>query len=66
MEKKYYYSLREGRFGDEIYVKERKVKGYTGYFRDFENIIAEGKSIKETQTKLWNAAYDIFKNFMNK
>jgi uncharacterized Zn finger protein len=55
-----------GNFGNEIYVEDPKEGGFTAYFADIPNIIVEGETIKEAQTRLWNATYDVLKHFMNR
>jgi len=57
---------KNGKFGKEIYVKDLKIGGYTGFFKDFPNIITQGETIKETQQNLWNTVYDVLKYFLEK
>lgn len=55
------YGIRKGKFGDEIYLKDIKQGGYTGYFNDFPQMVTQGETIKEAQNRLWNIAYDTLK-----
>jgi len=58
--------VRKGRFGDELYVGSNREPGYTAYFRDFPEIVAQsGGTVKEAQTRLWNTAYDVFKYLLS-
>lgn len=66
MKEHYNYKTRKGKFGKEIYVKDPHQGGYTAFFQDFPNIVTEGKTIKEAQTRLWNATYDVVKYLMKK
>jgi hypothetical protein len=60
------YTKRTGKLGSEIFVYDFKSGGYTGFFKDFSNIISQGETIKETQTNLWNTLYDVLKYFTEK
>jgi len=60
------WEAREGKFGLEIYVLDEKQGGYTAFFKDFQNIIAQGETLDEAQLNLWNTVYDVLKNFLNK
>ena len=64
LKNKYEYSILEGKFGDEIYVKDPKLGGYTAYFRDFPNIVAQGETKKEAQENLWNTTHDVLKHLL--
>lgn len=59
------YTTRNGKFGTEVYVKDPKMGGYTGYFNDFPGMVTEGKTIKDVQTRLWNVAYDTMSFLLN-
>lgn len=55
---------RKGKLGTEMYVTNAKEGGYTAYFKDFPQIVAQsGGTIKEAQTNLWNTVYDVLKYF---
>lgn len=58
--------VRKGKFGEELYVGSNQEPGYTSYFRDFPNIVTQGETIKEAQTRLWHVVYDVLKHFLNK
>jgi hypothetical protein len=58
------YIIKKGKFGDETYVKDPKLGGYTVFFKDFPNIMAEGKTIKEAHECLWNTTYDVLKHLI--
>lgn len=58
------YKIKEGLLGKEIYVKDKKIGGYSVYFKDFPEIVAEGESLKEARKNLWDATYDILKYLM--
>jgi predicted RNase H-like HicB family nuclease len=53
--------IRTGKLGTEIYVRDPKQGGFTGFFKDFPNIITEGETIDEAQKNLWNTIYDVLK-----
>jgi len=58
--------VRHGRLGDELYIGSNKEPGYTAYFRDFPEIVAQSSgTIKEAQTRLWNTAYDVLKYLLS-
>ena len=57
---------KTGKLGEEIYVKDQKVGGYTAFFKDFSNIASEGETLKEAQKNLWNTLYDVLKHLLNK
>jgi len=60
------HTIKKGKLGNEVYVKDSKVGGYTGFFQDFPQIVSEGETIKQVQTKLWNVVYDTLKHFLKK
>lgn len=70
MKKKAIYKIINGKLGEEIYIKDEKTDGYTGYFKEFPSLLSKGNTIKETRKRLWDAAYDVLKhligNFKNK
>lgn len=43
-----------------IMVEDPKIKGYTAFFKQFPNIIAEGDSDEEASMNLMNAVHDVF------
>jgi predicted RNase H-like HicB family nuclease len=55
-----------GSFGNEIYVEDSKEGGFTAYFEDFPNILAEGETKEEARKNLWSAAHDVLKYLMQK
>jgi predicted RNase H-like HicB family nuclease len=61
--KRFTRTVKEGKLGYEIYVSDSINEGYTAYFLEFSKLVTQGKTIKEAQRRLWNAAYDILKNF---
>jgi predicted RNase H-like HicB family nuclease len=44
-----------------IYVEDKKIGGYTIYFKEFPDIIAEGKSKEEALQNLKNTIFDVYK-----
>lgn len=53
--------IKKGKLGEEIYVKDEKIGGYTSFFKDFSNIVSQGETLKEAQKNLWNTLYDVLK-----
>ena len=45
-----------------ILVQDKNSKGFTAYFKQFPNIIAEGSNENEALTNLFNALHDVFKH----
>jgi len=58
--------VRHGKLGDELYIGTNQGIGYTAYFRDFPQIVTQGETIKDAQTRLWNALYDVLQYFVKK
>jgi hypothetical protein len=54
MEKQSHYTLK-GKLGNEIYVPDSKVGGYTACFSDFPEIIAEGECIGHKRIQNFDA-----------
>lgn len=44
-----------------ILIEDPKIGGFTAYFEEFPNIMAEGKTSKEAEINLTNALHDILK-----
>jgi hypothetical protein len=44
----------EGKLGNEFYFKNLDTNKYTGCFSDFPEVSAEGETVREAQTNLWN------------
>ena len=57
------YLILSGKMGEEIYVLDRKVGGYTAYFKDFPKMVTQGETMDEAQECLWNTLYDTLKYF---
>ena len=45
---------------DLIMIEDQKQGGYSGYFKQFPNVFAEGDTEHELITNLFNALHDIF------
>lgn len=43
-----------------ILVQDPKIDGYTAYFKQFQDIIAEGDTEDEAERNLLNAVHDVF------
>lgn len=43
-----------------VLVEDPKIGGYTAYFKQFPDIIAEGETDDEAMRNLTNAVYDVF------
>jgi hypothetical protein len=43
-----------------IMVEDPKIGGYTAFFKQFPNIVAEGDSDKSAMNNLMNAVHDVF------
>lgn len=43
-----------------IMTEDQKQRGYSGYFKQFPNVFAEGDTEHELITNLFNALHDIF------
>ena len=61
---KYKHVVLKGNFGDEIYIEDPKIGGFTAFFKDFPEIASEGETIEEAQNNLWNTLYDVLKYLM--
>ena len=44
-----------------IMVEDPKIGGYTAFFKQFPNIIAEGDNDEDAMNNLMNAIYDVFR-----
>ena len=56
----------KGNLGNEIYVEDLNYGGFTAYFEDFPEIIAEGETKEEAQKNLWNTTFDVLKYLVSK
>ncbi len=52
--------------GMEIYVEDFKQGGFTAFFKDFPEILAEGETKEEARKNLWAAAHDVLKYLIQK
>jgi len=50
----------EGSLGDEMYVEDPDLGGYTAFFKDFPQMVTQGETIEEAQENLWKLTYDVF------
>jgi len=46
--------------GNAVLVQDIKIGGYTAYFKQLPNIIAEGDTDNEAMKNLTDAVYDVF------
>lgn len=46
---------------DAILIRDRNLNGFTAYFKQFPNIIAEGEDQDKAMENLFNALHDFFK-----
>jgi len=54
----------EGSLGDEMYVEDPDLGGYTAFFKEFPQIVSQGETFEEAQTNLWNTLYDVIKHLL--
>jgi hypothetical protein len=59
-------TIRIGNFGNEIYIRDFENGGFTVYFEDFPEIIAEGETIEKAQRNLWDTSFDVLKYLASK
>ena len=52
--------------GMEIYVEDPILGGFTSFFKDFPDIVAEGETKEEARKNLWAAAHDVLKYLIKK
>jgi len=49
-----------------IFVEDPKSGGFTVFFKQFPNIIAEGDTRKAAKRNLFNAIYDVYRDIITK
>ena len=43
-----------------VLIEDKKIGGYSGYFKQFPNVFSEGETQEELINNLFNALHDIF------